>query len=237
MEDLNCWQSKFISCPYSDQLINKIILLNKTTKDTVYVNEIKKAIYYAKKYHGIQKRESGEPYYTHPLAVADMVADFCFKTDILITSILHDSLEDTSLTKELIEYIFDTVIADQVQSLTRIKLKDNKKKYKINIAESIKLLWLHKNSNDLLLIKYFDRLHNMQTINAKSPEKINSVSLETAKYFLTLGAYLVSKNPNMLIIDNQITELCYKYVSREESCYNNLELLLVNDFQFCSLNN
>ena len=87
MKDLNCWQSKFISCPYSDKLINKIISLNKTTNRTVDVNEIKKAVYYAKKYHGTQKRDSGEPYYSHPLEVAYMVSDYLFRTDIIITSI------------------------------------------------------------------------------------------------------------------------------------------------------
>jgi len=96
------------------------------------------------------------------------------------------------------------------------------------------LLWLHKAKNNLLLIKYFDRLHNMQTISAKSPKKINSFSIETAKYFLTLGTYLASKHPNILTIDSQITQLCYEYVPSKKC--DNLDLLLNNDFRLDSLN-
>jgi len=59
MKDLNCWQSKFESCYYSDRLIDKIILLNEKTKNKVDINETKKAIYYAKKYHGIKKEILG----------------------------------------------------------------------------------------------------------------------------------------------------------------------------------
>ena len=69
MKDLNLWRSKFELCSYSNRLINKIILLNEVNNN-VDLNEVKKAIYYARKYHGQQKRETGEPYYSHPLEVA-----------------------------------------------------------------------------------------------------------------------------------------------------------------------
>ena len=115
---------------------------------------------------GAQKRQSGEPYYSHPLEVAYMVAEHRFTTDVLVTSILHDTIEDTELTKEMIDYIFGFTIASQVEDLTRIKIDG-----KISVAEMVKSLWF-QNKKDLLLIKYFDRLHNMRTINAKSPEKI-----------------------------------------------------------------
>ncbi|SPR08254.1 (p)ppGpp synthetase [Orientia tsutsugamushi] len=59
-------------------------------------------MFYAKKYHSNQKRDTGEPYYMHPLEVALMVADYSFKTDTIITAILHDVIEDTKLTKEKI---------------------------------------------------------------------------------------------------------------------------------------
>ena len=101
MEDINNWQTKFESCQYADKLINKLLLLNEIAKDPVNIQEVKKAIYYAKKYHADQKRKSGEPYYCHPVEVAYMVADRCFKTDILVTSILHDVIEDTTFTEEM----------------------------------------------------------------------------------------------------------------------------------------
>ena len=115
MKDLNCWETKFEPCCYSDRLVTKLLLLNETRKYKVDILEIEKAIYYAKKYHGSQKRLSGEPYYTHPLEVAYNVADYLFKTDVLVTSILHDTIEDTKLTKETISDIFSSVIANQVE--------------------------------------------------------------------------------------------------------------------------
>jgi len=94
MNDLTVWSSKFESCCYSERLLTKLSLINETSKYKIDLLEIKKAIYYAKKYHGTQKRQSGELYYSHPIEVAFNVADHCFKTDILVTSILHDTIED-----------------------------------------------------------------------------------------------------------------------------------------------
>ena len=77
--------------PYVNRLLQKICMLNFKNPCTVDIHEVKKAIYYAKKYHSDQKRQSGEPYYSHPIEVAYMVTDYCFKTDIIITSILQTS--------------------------------------------------------------------------------------------------------------------------------------------------
>ncbi len=86
------WQSRFKACAGSDRLLNKLSLINKQFPGNIDLTKIKKAIYYAKKYHGPQKRLTGELYYLHPLIVAEMVAEYCFKTDILVTAILHDTL-------------------------------------------------------------------------------------------------------------------------------------------------
>ena len=67
MKDINCWEAKFEACIYSDKLLNKLLLLNKQASNKIDFTEVRKAIYYAKKYHGAQKRQSGEPYYSHPL--------------------------------------------------------------------------------------------------------------------------------------------------------------------------
>ncbi|KJW01805.1 HD domain protein [Orientia tsutsugamushi str. Sido] len=83
-----------------------------------------------------QKRDTGELYYTHPLEVAYMVADYSFETDTIITAILHDTIEDTTLTKEKISQEFGHNIAEQVSELTRIK--DNKK---ISSREMIQTLY------------------------------------------------------------------------------------------------
>ena len=224
MNDLSCWESKFEWCYYSKRLLTKLSRINETARSKINFLEVKKAIYYAKKYHGNQKRESGEPYYSHPLEVAYKVADYCFKTDILVTSILHDTIEDTEFTKKNINYIFGMNVADQVYDLTRIKLDR-----KISVAEMIELLW-HKKEKDLLLIKYFDRLHNMQTIQAKSPERAYKIVEETLKQFLSLGLFLNSKFPKIFLIEEQIIQLCYKNTILKQQSLD-LESFLDNSFQ------
>ncbi len=134
-------------------------------------------------------RQSGEPYYSHPIEVAYMVLDYLFRTDILVTAILHDTLEDTELTKEQISQEFGWKVANQVIDLTRIKENG----IKISAAETVEILYKEK-KYDVLLIKFFDRLHNMQTINVKSPEKIQKTVQETISRFLSLSIYFKLEN-------------------------------------------
>jgi len=203
MEKNNSWITKYENCFYSERLITKLISLSGETKNRINLLEIKKAIYYAKKYHGVQKRESGEPYYSHPLEVAYMISDYLFRTDIIITSILHDTIEDTDLTFFMIQTEFGPLVASQVADLSWIKVAGEK----ISSAEMVKSLWLQK-KYDLLLIKLFDRLHNIQTISVKTPQKIHKIVEETISTFLVLAVYL-----NIPDAEKQIVHLCAKYIN------------------------
>ena len=190
MNKLTNWQQMYEPCTYSTRLLNKLIQLNSNVIKPVDIVEIKKSIYYAKKYHGSQMRQSGEPYYSHPIEVAYMVAEYTeqhmpkyFRTGMIVTAILHDTIEDTDLTENMIAYIFGDQVASQVEALTRIK-PDRK----ISSAEIVERLFKEKNY-EALIIKLFDRLHNTQTIFAKSPEKIKKIVDETISSFLTLSIY------------------------------------------------
>ncbi|MCC8372440.1 MAG: HD domain-containing protein [Rickettsia endosymbiont of Pseudomimeciton antennatum] len=183
-------QSKYENCQYTDRLLKKLSQLNQQASPPIDIDEIRKGIYYAKKYHGSQMRQSGDPYYSHPIEVAYMVAEYTaqempklFRTDMIITSLLHDTIEDTTLTENMISMVFGTQIANQVKDLTRIKSYG-----KISSQETLYLLHLQK-KHDVLLIKLFDRLHNMQTIESKSPEKIKKIVDETVKSFLVACTY------------------------------------------------
>jgi (p)ppGpp synthase/HD superfamily hydrolase len=218
MKDINDWQAKFEPCQYSDRLINKLLLLNKAASNPVDIQEVKKAIYYAKKYHGDQKRYSGELYYSHPIEVAYMVADYLFKTDIIVTSILHDTIEDTTLTKEIIASIFGEKVASQVEDLTRIK-KDRK----ISSGEMVISLWRQKKF-DLLLVKLFDRKHNMMTLGSKPPEKRQKIALETLEIFVVLSAHF-----RTLKIEQELIELCYQHLLVKSPLY---QLQVQQEFSF-----
>lgn len=199
MKNIASWQDKFEPCYYSNRLIDKLLKLNNEVNKPVDINKIKKAIYYAKKYHGMQMRQSGEPYYSHPLEVAYMISDYLFRTDILVSSILHDTIEDTELTQEMITKVFGDLVASQVADLTRIKGDQ-----KISSAEMVELLYKQK-KNDVLLIKLLDRLHNMQTIGSKSPEAIKRIIKETLYEFVICSIYL-----ELTQVKQCLVELCYK---------------------------
>jgi guanosine-3',5'-bis(diphosphate) 3'-pyrophosphohydrolase len=209
MEDIDNWRVKFESCKYSTKLLNKLILLNEKVNDPVDIDEITKAIYYAKKYHGSQMRQSGDPYYSHPIEVSYMVAQYTaqeiptlFKTEMIVTSLLHDTIEDTILTEEMIARIFGSQVASQVEALTR-----NKSYGKISSKDTLDLLSQQKRF-DVALIKLFDRIHNLQTISAKSPEKALKIVKETIRYFVTICAYL-----ELPIAEQQLINLCYQNLS------------------------
>ncbi|WP_342637897.1 HD domain-containing protein [Orientia tsutsugamushi] len=184
---------------YSESLLNKLFETNVRFNTEIDLDKVEKAIFYAQKYHGQQKRDTGELYYTHPLEVAYMVADYSFETDTIITAILHDTIEDTTLTKEKIVKVFGKKIAEQVSDLTRIK--DNKK---ISSREMIQTFY-RQNKTELLLIKLFDRFHNIQTVSIKPYEKRQEIILETQQEFIPLAEYL--KLPEIAIELNKYCEL------------------------------
>lgn len=192
-------------CKYSIRLIAKLKSLD--TKNVLDFNLINKAIYWAKKYHGNQKRKSGEPYYTHPLEVAYMISDHKLKTDVIVASILHDIVEDTEVTVEMIEGTFGQRIAEMVDMLTR----DRPDGTKLTIEEVITNAY-KKADKEVLLIKLIDRLHNIQTIGSLSAKKIEKTITETLANFIASSMYL-----GLLEIESQLTESCMYYDSKQKN--------------------
>jgi (p)ppGpp synthase/HD superfamily hydrolase len=192
-------------CKYSIRLIAKLKSLD--TKNVLDFNLINKAIYWAKKYHGNQKRKSGEPYYTHPLEVAYMISEYKLKTDVIVVSILHDIVEDTEVTVEMIEGTFGQRIAEMVDMLTR----DRPDGTKLTIEEVITNAY-KKADKEVLLIKLIDRLHNIQTIGSLSAKKIEKTITETLANFIASSMYL-----GLLEIESQLTESCMYYDSKQKN--------------------
>jgi len=206
MKDLGSWKEKFESCVYAEKLLDKIEYLNTKVKNPVDTLEIKKGIYYARKYHGSQMRQSGDPYYSHPIEVAIMLAEFVadeapklYNAIMLQSALLHDTIEDTELTEEMITQIFDEAVAKHVEGLTRIKSYG-----KISAEESLNLLIIQKRY-DTALIKLFDRIHNVQTLAAKSPEKAQKIIEETL-----IGFTIFSVHLEIPQITQHIINLCYQ---------------------------
>jgi (p)ppGpp synthase/HD superfamily hydrolase len=169
-----------MNCKYSDTFLSKINKLNKDSKD---VSFIKKGLAFAKHYHQWQFRKSGEPYYSHPIAVATMVAEYIFKEDLIIASLLHDTLEDTPLTLGEIESEFSPRIAQMVDRLTR---KIDRLTGKKMSAGGCLLRAYELEDTEVMIIKGFDRLHNIITFNFISEEKQKKILYETIDIFLPI---------------------------------------------------
>lgn len=146
---------------YEKKLIDRLLFLNQSAKTVVDIEEIKKAIYYAKKYHSGQKRHSGEPYYSHPLEVAEITATYLFDTNAIIAALLHDVVEDTRSSLEEIEFIFSKKVAEIVQVLSKLTeghlLSKEETFYKINNFPD--------EERKAITIKVIDRLHNTNCNN------------------------------------------------------------------------
>ena len=123
--------------------------------------------------HGSQTRESGDPYYMHPVEVAGILTDMKLDADTIATALLHDTVEDTLATLEQIETQFGTDIAHLVGGVTKLSLIEMPQTDENRQAENFRKLVLAM-SNDIrvLLVKLADRLHNMRTLGfVKSEDK------------------------------------------------------------------
>ncbi|WP_342170186.1 HD domain-containing protein [Rickettsia endosymbiont of Seladonia tumulorum] len=221
MEDLSSWKERFEECIYAKKLLDKLRYLNTKVVNPINLEEIKKGIYYAREYYGLQMRKSGDPYYSHPIEVAIMVAEFTaaevpkLYTSVMIqAALLHDTIEDTALTEEMIAKIFGEEVAKHVEGLTRVKPYG-----KITAEESLNILVKQKRY-DTVLIKLFDRIHNVQTLGAKSPEKAQKIIEETLRSFLLIP-FLIEN----LALENYLYKLCYNaifpvdHMERQEYVY------------------
>jgi (p)ppGpp synthase/HD superfamily hydrolase len=185
-------------CQYSVRLVERLKSLD--TETTLDFDLIHKAIYWAKKYHDGQFRKSGQPYYTHPLEVAYMLSEYKLKTDVIVTAILHDIVEDTEVTAGMILDEFGRRIEEMVDRLTR----DRPDGSKLSVEEILSNAY-EKDDKEVLLIKVIDRLHNMQTISAKTPEKQKKTINDTLENILVFYEYL-----ELPLIANYIVQICTK---------------------------
>ncbi len=184
---------------------------------------IEDAIAYAKEKHEGQTRSSGEPYYTHPVEVAGILAEMKMDTDSIITAILHDTIEDTDATYEDLQARFGQDVADLVDGvskLTRIESKTREGKQAENFR---KLLLAMSEDIRVLLVKLSDRLHNMRTIEGiKKPEKRRRIALETIEIYVPLA-----ERVGVHKIKAELEDLAFAQVNPEarESITNRLSFL------------
>lgn len=191
---------------YAIRLLDKLKLLD--TKNVLNFDLIDKAIYWSKIYHVNQFRKSGEPFYSHPVEVAYMVSDYNLKTDVIVASILHDIVEDTKVTVEMIQSTFGSRIAEMVDRLTRNRPDGSKLSVEqiLNNAYDLK-------DKEVLLIKLIDRLHNIQTIGSIAPEKQKKIAQETLQDIISLTTIFQDLNLEIELNTKSLTILYGKEIA------------------------
>ena len=189
-----------------DTLIKKLESYNPEE-----IEKVKKAYYYAETLHAGQMRASGEPYIIHPLNVASILADMHADGNTVCAGLLHDTLEDTKVTKEDLERDFNPVIASLVSGVTKMEKEKFPSKEAQNLANTRKIISGITDDVRIIIIKLADRLHNMRTLEFKSEQKQKENARETLEIFVPLAYYIGAYN-----IKNELEDLSLRYIEPDE---------------------
>lgn len=202
-----------------DTLFNSLYqIFSKYIKEESDQELIKKAYFFARDNHTGQLRKSGEPYITHPVAVAIILANLGSGPNTLTAALLHDVVEDTDITLDVIASEFSQDIANIVDGVTKIsKLEyqreisqaDNHQKMLIAMAKDIRVI----------MIKIADRLHNMRTLDSMEPDKQIRIANETLEIYAPIAHKL-----GLFVIKAELEDRAVKYV--EPSKYYEISRLI-----------
>ena len=193
-----------------EDLLKKITEYNPGEEE-----KIRKAYEYARVLHQGQFRQSGEEYIIHPLNVAYILADMHADSDTVCAGLLHDTIEDTHITKEDIAHDFNQNIANLVDGVTKLAKMNFSSKQDANYANTRKIITGITEDVRIIIIKLADRLHNMRTLQFKTEFKQKENSLETMEIFVPL-AYLIGAYR----IKSELEDLSMQYLKPD--AYKNL---------------
>ena len=168
---------------------------------------IQRAYVFAATAHAGQTRLSGEPYLSHPLAVADTLADMGFDEPTVAAGLLHDTVEDTKATIEEIDENFGEEVADIVDGVTKISMIPFENKEEAQAENIRKMILAMSHDMRVLMVKLADRLHNMSTLDFQKAHKQKRIAQETMDIYAPLanrlGLYLLKRN---------LEDLSFKYL-------------------------
>lgn len=180
------------------------------------ISELELAIDFATHAHYGQKRKSGEPYITHPLAVAGILIDWAMDIDTILAGVLHDTIEDTDATLDEIESLFGHDVAFLVDGVTKVGRAragmKNLENYLPQTTDNLsKLLVAVSQDVRVIIIKLADRLHNLRTLKYMSEEKQKKIAKESLDVFGRMADRLGMGQVRM-----QIEELAFSYLDPHE---------------------
>lgn len=177
---------------------------------------IQKAYVFAATAHAGQTRLSGEPYLSHPLAVAYTLADMGFDEPTVAAGLLHDTVEDTGTTIEEIDDKFGEDVADIVDGVTKISMIVFENKEEAQAENIRKMILAMSHDMRVLMVKLADRLHNMSTLDFQKPHKQRRIAQETMDIYAPLANRL-----GLYLLKRQLEDLSFKYLRPD--IYNQID--------------
>lgn len=190
------------------------------------VELVTKAFDFCMKSHGSQLRASGDPYYTHPIAVAQILTEIHLDHFSVITGLLHDTVEDTLASLDEIKKLFGKDIANLVDGVTKLSLLELQSEETKQAENFRKLVLAMSTDIRVLLVKLADRLHNMRTLNhITSDDKRRRIARETMEIYAPLAERM-----GMQQVKDELEDLAFGYLNPEarESVQSRLNYLYEN---------
>jgi guanosine-3',5'-bis(diphosphate) 3'-pyrophosphohydrolase len=167
--------------------INQLIDKLETYLPPEEVERVQAAYDFAFQAHEGQRRRSGEPYITHPVAVADLLADLRLDSETMIAAILHDVMEDTPTVKEEITARFGSEVAELVDGVSKLDQIQFKSRAEAQAESFRKMLLAMVRDIRVIMVKLADRTHNMRTLGAMPPAKRRNIARETLDIYAPIA--------------------------------------------------
>lgn len=153
-------------------------------------DKIRLAYHFGAKAHLGQTRKSGEPYITHPIAVAAILAEIHLDVDSITAAILHDTIEDTNTARQDIATLFGEDVANLVEGVTKLGKLEFSNPQEAQAENFRKMVMAMARDLRVILIKLADRLHNMRTLGSMRPDKRRRIAKETLEIYAPIAARL-----------------------------------------------
>lgn len=170
------------------EMYDHLIETVKSYNPSAGFDQIRAAYEYAAAHHAGQNRKDGSPFITHPLAVAQIVAEeLHLDTESIVAALLHDTIEDTDATHEEISKLFSPTVADLVEGVSKLTRVHYTSKEEEQMENLRKMLMAMAKDIRVILIKISDRLHNMRTMEYQTPEKQKQKSFETMEIYAPIA--------------------------------------------------
>ena len=148
---------------------------------------VKRAFVIARDAHEGQSRSSGEPYITHPVAVASIIAEMRLDHEAVMAALLHDVIEDTPYTEEQLKEEFGASVAEIVEGVSKLDKLKFRTRQEAEVANFRKMILAMTKDIRVVLIKLADRTHNMRTLSALRPDKRRRIAKETLEIYAPLA--------------------------------------------------